>query len=175
MGSGISSTLNKCVAYAQIATSVLLLGTVIFAGLAYINARSDYEARNRPYLAIEEIAFYEDTGKSVILVVGIMNYGQQPATNINLGQLSVQTVSDTPWRDIAFVMIKNTENTLILPTRPNRTLVEIDKSDYENVILKSNILKFRFEYMLGSKEYWYEADARLQNNGDWIIESEWCN
>jgi hypothetical protein len=122
-------------------------------------------------LAVEGIVFIDEGGDSVSLVINVTNFGQTPATDIGMGQLSISTESREPWSDIAIINVEDTENTIVFPERLYSSRTSVERSDYE-VIVKAKKLKLSLGYSCGTERYWYEADARLQPNGLWTIESE---
>ena len=75
-----------------VVTAIGVIGA--WVGLAYLGIQTngqreqtrilqaDYEARNRPYLAIQRIVTSDSTGNSVIVRIDVNNYGSVPATNV---------------------------------------------------------------------------------------------
>jgi len=133
--------------------------------------QSDYEARTRPYLSIAEMAFREESNSSVYLIIAITNYGELPAMNLELQQMSVEAGLDTVW-----ISVIGKPDIVVFPGRYNRIpTFSIDKTDYEETILQAKVLTIKLIYSCGDKNYWYEAETTLQSGGNWSIDSERCN
>lgn len=106
------------------------------------------------------------------LLISVTNFGQTPATGIELGQLSAQTESEKPWTDIAYIVVIGTDQNIAFPGRPISTQIEIQGSDYQQIIMEAKRLVIRLTYSWQKTDYWYEAEATLQDDGSWSIESQ---
>jgi hypothetical protein len=162
-------TFDRVLGYVQIIALVVLIITVSLMMRQTNIMQSDYEARTRPYLAIEQITL-EEEGNDYYLVISVTNFGERPATDVKLGQLSVQTMSVTPWNDVAYLITGDTEKRMMIPQRAYRMAMCITKTDYEEVISTANKLIIRLEYSSGSVNYQYQAEATMQADGEWSID-----
>jgi hypothetical protein len=163
--------LSKWVSYSHIATPVVSILILIVAALGAGTAYSDFLARSRPYLAIEQLKFNEATDNSIWLLIDITNGGDKPATGINIQDMSVCAESSVSCTQIPVILTKDQENTMVFPQRINKIRTSIAQIDYQH-ILTSEKLVVSLEYRFGHKEYWYKATMRFQpDSKEWITES----
>ncbi len=165
------SKLENWALIAQIATAIFLLGTAILAGFVYFQGKADYEARTRPYLALNDVSFKEEA-ESVILKLEVVNFGPVPITHVEIYQISAGTISGDPWKSIGYIWLESTGDIMIFPQRPLVRSMKIAKDDYESRVLPAEKIKFRIKYAIGNDTYWYEAIAEKHDANQWIISSE---
>ena len=164
------SRLRKGESWAQIVTASVLFFTLIAATYGAITAYKDYQAKARPYLAIEKLEFNESTGDIIHLVIGLTNFGERSATNITIKNLRVCTISPEACTEIASPPTERYKDTIVYPDKINSIRIEIIETDYQR-ILKDRTLLVNLQYSFGETEYWYEADIRLHPDNIWYIES----
>ena len=171
------SKLRRSESWAQIATASILFLTfaaaiygAITAYNSYKAAYNDFQAKARPYLAIEKLEFNEATGDIIYLVIGLTNFGERSATNVSIKELSVCTISPEACTEIASPPTEKYKDTIVYPDKINSIRIEIIETDYQR-ILKDRTLLVNLHYSFGKTEYWYEADIRLHTDNIWYIEN----
>ena len=155
-------------ASALVATSV----TCYFIYRGTDIAQSDYAARTRPYLGIKDVAVQGENDNSVYLAINMTNYGEVPATNVELGQMTVVAGPKGVGTDIVYIWVMGTSDTIVFPEKPFLTVISVDKTDYEETVVTGEALTIGLTYSCGERSYWYEATATLQADDKWVIGHE---
>lgn len=141
--------------------------------------QSDYEARTRPYLAIEDIEVNRDIaikdGNYDWLYIGIdlMNFGELPATKVSLNEL-LMGGEEIAWTSTGEYVVapssRDFPSDLILyPGRHSIVTILVDKSTWESTIVEGIMLDIGLNYSWEEKHYWYVGKATLESGGDWRI------
>lgn len=175
--------LNKGAAKATIVAAIVLTITMVAAIVAaimatrdYQAARTEYEARTRPYLFIQDLEFNKASENTTYLLIHMTNFGDRPARNVEIDKnISLCAVSPEKCTIIQAVADESQENTIVYPGRLRTIRIIIEENDYQKILI-TDILAVKLYYNYGNEEYWYEANLRLQqDNNIWHIEQEQGN
>jgi hypothetical protein len=190
--------INDCAKKYQYA---ITLGGIIvaLAGLGFLIAQTlslgkqtqilskEYEATYRPYLAVENIETKDGNGSSLeILIITVKNYGQMPATKVDLQKVVIGG-ADVKYNEETgtYMFIYGSGDTfsgyliaridqdyppdfIFFPGKEQIIIATVDKSTYQAVVLETKLMHVALEYSYGLERYYYLAKAELQN-GLWKV------
>jgi len=144
-----------------------------------------YRATYRPYLAVENITTQSENGSSLSILIDVKNYGQVPATKVNLEKVVIGGASIhydpetgvytfTYISDGAYVVPLVGQNyppdLLFFPNREQLITVSVDKPTYDATVLETQVMHVALLYSFGLDQYYYVAKATLQNDAWEVIE-----
>lgn len=191
---------------ASISTVILLVIAII--GLGYTAkqlrdtaeqigiARSDLEAKTRPYLSVENIVVKDRGDEWISIIVGVVNRGELPAVSVGLTEIVMGGESITWTSEISQDFPATTYTTedgititaggmVIAPEGrnfpqdiiffPNKyTAIEfpLHGPTWRSTIVEGTVMEIGMKYSWGEKDYWYVAIAMLQSNGEWSVSLE---
>lgn len=160
----------------QILTLLTLVGTLVFVVIQTNTLRSDYEARTRPYLAIEDIAIEEGNGNWLYILIDVASFGEVPATNVNLQEILMggEDICWTSTRDYVIPpQYRDFASDLIcFPGKHNSIPVPVYKATWESAVMEGSVMEIALTYSWRERQYWYVAKATLQSDSKWSIASE---
>ncbi len=145
----------------------------------------EYEATYRPYLAVEDIATQEGNGSPLEILITVKNYGQMPATKVDLQKVVIggaDVTYDEETGTYTFTYTGDDYVTALIdqdylpdfiffPGREQIITATVDKSTYQATVLETKVMHIALEYSYGLKRYYYVAKANLQD-GIWMVVEE---
>lgn len=150
-------------------TLIATLGTVAFQTCTL---SSDYEARSRPYLAIEDIAIEKENGDWLYVWIEIVNLGEVAATNIRLDELRMGG-EDIAWTSSEEYVVAPEQrefpsDLIFLPGRHNRIPILVHRATWEDSVMEGKVLEIELTYSWpGKSHYHYLATGIMESEDKW--------
>ena len=133
--------LNKGAAKAHIVTAIVLaltfVAAIVGASITYNDykaALSEYEARTRPYLIIQNLEFNKTGDNTTYLFINMTNFGDRPARNIHIEDISLCAVAEEGCTVIHWTADERQEDTTVYPGRVRTTRIIVEEKDYQNIL-----------------------------------------
>jgi len=160
----------------QVLTLLALVGTLVFVVIQTNTLLSDYEARTRPYLAIEDIAIEEGNDNWLYIVIDVASFGGVPATNVNLEEI-LMGGEDICWTSTERYVIPPQyqdfpSDLIFFPGRHNSIPIPVHKVTWESTVMEGSVMEIALTYSWRDRQYWYVAKATAQSDSKWSITSE---
>lgn len=171
--------LNMGAAKAQVVTAIVMTITMVAAIAAAFYAYNDFKiayseyiAKTRPELIIQNLKFSNTSDNTTDLLINITNFGDRPARNIQIVNLSLCAVSKAYCKDIHGIYDINQAEIIVYPTRVTTMRMTVDRKEYESIKI-TDTLVVGIKYRYSNQEYSYEADLKLHlDDNIWHIEQE---
>ena len=173
-----------------VATLVLLVATIAMLAVVIMQTntlnkqttilQADFEARNRPYLAIDDIQMGLVSGGSSNVTLNVRNYGVVPATDVKLRQMNVYhgVYIPTPKSCIeteqgvtlcgqgilthATVSVKPSSNRIFYPGRLGQINFTMDEQTHTDIGAFGGFTII-LQYSSGEDDYAYKADVVIKD------------
>lgn len=176
--------MKTALAFAQIFSLPLLAVAVVVAASQTCAMKSDYEARSRPYLAIEDIqvnndiTVKEENDDWLYIDIDLMNFGELPATIVSLDSI-LMGGEEIAWTSTGEYVIAPAgrdfpSDLIFYPGRHSSIPILVDKETWESTITEGTILDIELQYSWAEKHYWYVAKATLESDGKWRMLYDRC-
>ena len=156
----------------QIVVAAILLVTLVPIAIQAWTLRSDYEARARPYLAIEDIAIERENGDWLRVWINMVNLGQVAAMDIRLDELRMGG-EDITWTSsdeyvVAPEYREFPSDLIFLPGRRNSIPILVHRATWESSVMENKVLEIELTYSWrGKKHYRYVATGIMESEDKW--------
>lgn len=175
-----------------LALVVSAIALVFVARTAHI-AKSEFEAKNRPYLSIQDICVMnEQQNRWLDIVIEVVNRGEVPAMKVTLKEIVMggeriawMSDYDEDYPPITYTTgnITITSGGIIIPPQRrdfpseiiffpdqvNKIVVPAHRTTWETTISEGSIMDIGLSYSWGDKDFWYVATAILEKENQWSI------
>lgn len=194
---GVCKSIASKVFWASFAPLIISVVAVIISAQALNTTNIGLIATTRPYLSIESIT-EEDTGdENVYVLLGVINSGQLPATNVDVTSIRMDKEEwkrteyiQTPARTYTSGNVTITVSGWIVvtpepeerrdfpssivfyPHKLSRFVIPVSKDKWETSVSTGSVIELRLEYSWGRNDYWYVATYILDTNEEWNISLE---
>ena len=171
---------RNAVPLVQVLTLLALVATLIFVIiqsnilLTQTNAlliqtntiKADYEARTQPHLAIEGVSLERDTDR-VYVVIGIVNTGEVPVTNLGLVQMRMggTWLSSGPYV-YAPEYHDFPSDLVFLPGRCNRIPIPVERAIWDESFWEGKVIEIELTYVWEGTTYYYVANGKMRYDSD---------
>jgi len=139
----------------------------------------EFRVTYRPYLGVSQITVQEEgNGSSASIQIFVKNYGQVPATNVNLQKVIIggaDVIYDDKTGTYTFVYTGkdyvtpligqgNPPDLIFFPGKEQVITATVDKSTYQVTVSETKVMHIALEYSYGLERYYYLAVANLQGD-----------
>lgn len=159
-------------------------------------AKSDLEAKTRPYLSVENIVVKDRGDEWISIIVGVVNRGELPAVSVGITEIvmggesitwtseinqdfpaETYTTEDGVTITIGGMVIAPygsnfPQDTIFFPNKYTAIECPSYGPTWRGTIVEGSVMEIGMRYSWGEKDYWYVATAMLQSNGEWSIDLE---
>jgi hypothetical protein len=185
-------------------TILLSVSAIVISVFTYLNTRDQLhtaqlalEATTRPYLSIESVTEEDNGDENVYILVGVINLGQLPATNVDVTSIRIdkeewkgtQYIQTPTWiyaSDNVTITINGwiivtpepperrdfPSSIVFYPQKLSRFVIPVSRDQWETSVHTGSVIELKLEYSWGKNDYWYVATYLLDTNGEWNISLE---
>jgi len=194
---GVWKSIASKVFWTSCAPLIISVVAVIISAQALNTANIGLIATTRPYLSIESITEEDNGDGNVYILVGVINLGQLPATNVDVtsirmdkeewkGTEYIQTPARTYASDNVTITISGwiivtpepeerrdfPSSIVFYPQKLSRFVIPVSRDKWEKSVNTGSVIELKLEYSWGKNDYWYVATYILDTNEEWNISLE---
>ena len=163
----------RCTEVIQLLTCAILLATlIVFFNQTNTLLRqtdiiqSDYTARTQPHLAIESASVEQDNG-AIYVVLGILNTGEVPVTNLDVVKMRMggTWLSSGPYvyapeyHDFPIDLV-------FLPGRCNHIPIHVENDIWDASFREGKAIEIELTYVWEGTTYYYVANGKMGYDSD---------
>lgn len=188
---------DKKVSWKFLAPLLISIAALSISILTWYTANTGLIATTRPYLSVESVTEEDNDDENVYILVGVINLGQLPATNVDVTSIRmdkeewqrteyIQTPARTYTSGCVTITVSGwvivtpdpeerrdfPSSLVFYPQKLRRFVIPVSKDKWETSVHTGSVIELKLEYSWGKNDYWYVATYILDTNGEWNISLE---